>query len=314
MPTEPTPTPQADAYDYDDEGAPRGDRRRDERGQFAPEHPPEIVEIAQTFGLSDATIQTLTPAMLRATIRDMRRREVAEQQHRSRADAVDAAPRPVVPVQRAPEPPAEEDLPFDTTVVDPDIVAFLRQSRKEMREMREKLGQSEERVRQGEARQMHDVIDDAFAAMPDHVAFFGDEAGAELAATDPKMKRRVAVINAAGLAAGDGQRAIKRKIMQAVKDVYPDGVPKPGAKPGKPAPAGRPDPYTQAGANVPEDDERLTEAEWRQAQVERPTRLTPPKEKPGPKRAMRSVDRYLKQNLPDDYEGDGDEKNGFLGE
>lgn len=202
------------------------------------EHSDRLRKFAQDMGFSESEIASTPSERLWTEVRNTH--QILSQERAAGAAFRGTSPPP------AAKPPADE-LEFDHEIevegvrrkataadYDPGLVKVLKENKKRMAELDEKLAKFSEAEGKRTERSRAEVYDAAFEALaPKYAQLFGDKDGEALAGTR-EMKRRIAVLNLAGCNfEKDTASAIKRKITEAAEELYGTIAP---AKPAKPDP------------------------------------------------------------------------------
>lgn len=265
----------------------------------APVHPSYLVNQALELGFDHDDISAMpTEALGRAVYRSFRAREQARSQNvveRVRSDAEVRSP--------APEPEFNIDLGSDLDGYDPNIVKAIKtvgqQSLERVRKLENELGQERAKNKEREQKQAFQILDSAFARLgKEYEPIFGKGTGASLG-DKPEMKRRIAVLNAAGVRLDDiNPHTIVEQIRDAAEML--------SIKPSPATPATDPYAAVNGGAKKP----RISPEEWNAASLARPTAQRGAAEPPGEKKAIENLKRRFAQE--DAGETDSEITDGLL--
>ncbi len=242
----------------------KDERPRNADGTFAPtepeatqpSHPSYLVEAAEEFGFSPEEILQLSTNQLSAQLFRLQR-----QQNNLRVEMERNAAQPAPQAQTTATPP-KDDLGLGelAETIDERFVNVLRRLDKENKELRAGLTEVHETEKRRALVSNADIFDDAFESLgKEYEKHFGTGSGVEMQKADPSYKRRMAVLQQAGLAEHDTPRIKKRKIMATASELF-----------GVAAPAPTKDEYDQIPAPV-NGAKRITKEQWDSAGVARPT-------------------------------------------
>ncbi len=300
-----------------------GERPRDEKGRFlpsqtvtaaavaplnppAPERPPSyLIEAARDFGLTDEEIFAMPPAVLAKTMWQAKRAMDNVRQQLSRQQTVqDGQVRNPEPQQ----PQAPDDLDFEVTEeVHPTIATGLNNLRAQVKAQRDQnksllqeVQQLRSRDQQRELNRAAAIYDAAFQALGlEYEPVLGKGAGRDMDNSSAEYKRRIAVLTEAGAdprVLTPGQ--IKAKVKAAAELLYPRSPAKAAA-----------DAYAEVDPKA-NGKPRISEKEWNEAGLARPTARKVDDEPPSEQKAVRKLQE--KMNQASDVIPDSEELEGFF--
>jgi hypothetical protein len=244
----------------------------------APRHPSYLVEQARDFGWSDAEIDAMPTESLGFAVTRMHKQQRQLRDEMATQRTLTNPP-PQQPRQQqipSPPPPDDFDVNLDEDIVIPEIANAVKKvsaaAKKEINDLKERLARAEGREQERDNRELAEVLDGAFAALPPELRkFFGDKPGRDMTEADKKeWNRRLSILNQTGLNFKQSSRGtINAKVLELATDIYGPavqtaktaenpygdvGVGSPGATNQKPAVPGR-----------------ITQEQWDEAALAAPT-------------------------------------------
>jgi hypothetical protein len=260
-----------------------------------PDLPPALIEQARQF-FTDEEITQFDRSTLESAVRANLRSIIADRDRRDTQRVLEQQPRPPAPPVETEE---EFPLPTEELGYDPNIVGMAKLAKKlheENKELKKQLGGLAEREQQRNARTAGETLDLAFESLGEEWhAIFGKGDATELQGK-PELRRRLAVLRDAGvdLQAVPSLAKLKSMLKAAAETIYPAQVaPKKKDDLGAyGAPAGR-----------PTNGSRVTEEDWRQGSLARPTHRRGAAEPTGEALAVRNLERKMQQA---EQQGDSD--------
>lgn len=270
----------------------------------APKHPDSLVRQAAEFGLDDEQINSLsTPALYRHVNALLRRdREIAQSFATQRTLDTPPAPQP------APAEPEAAD-PLDALVsegFDQRLIDAIKQSKhgsaKQIAALKKELAERDERSAKQAVNDNIRLVDAAFKKLASPL--LGDLSGAELqkAGRQAEFKRRVAVLNAAGIT--DLRQVDRFSIMSQLREAYQTlfgDLPEADAAPG--------DAYSAALSKTPPRGKKFTQEEWNNGASARPSQRNGGPELKGEALAIKNLTERFREQ--DARRADADELEGI---
>ena len=295
------------AADTDPAPPPAQDRPRNPDGTFAkiPKHEAFLVQQAEEYGYSSEDIDEMSPAALRRVITQHRnhQRLLTEQFTKQYSLDQNKVRQPV----EAPKPPEEDtiDLGLDENQYDPQLIQAMKKlagaRNAEIKELRQKLDERDQRDQQREGLRLESIIDNAFSSLGDKFEkVFGRGAGRDVSQNDQAgYRRRLAVLRDAQINAQNMTPAqIKAKIRDSVELMFP----------------GTAEAYAevtqQGGPNGPASAPRITPEQWANGAVAKPTQRRGEEPK-GDAKAIKNLTARMKE--ASEVMPDSEEMDGFLG-
>lgn len=306
-PETPTEVPPSDAAAVADSVPSSQDRPRNPDGTFAkiPKHEAFLVQQAEEYGYSPEDIDEMSPAALRRVITQHRnhQRLLTEQFTKQYSLDQNKVRQPV----EAPKPPEEDaiDLGLDEAQYDPQLIQAMKKlagaRNAEIKELRQKLDERDQRDQQREGLRLESIIDNAFSSMGDKFEkVFGRGAGRDVSQNDQAgYRRRLAVLRDAQINAQNMTPAqIKAKIRDSIELMFPGTA--------------------EAYAEVTQDKKvtngtlspRITPEQWSEGSVARPTQRRGEEPK-GDAKAIKNLTARMKE--ASEVMPDSEEMDGFLG-
>lgn len=279
-------------------------RPRNPDGTFArpaPVHPQYLKDQALEFGFSEADLAEMPTDALHRTVLQMAKNRLAFRSQQDTARTVQGdGPRVDPPPQ--PE-PAPDDLGLDESQYDPGLVGILKKQAKELAELRKVKGVVDslnERETKRETSRAGDLLDSHFEALgPEYERIFGAGPAGELADADA-MKRRIFVLQEAGVNLSNVTPKSLAKIKAVAEKIY---MPPEAAK--------APDPYAPAekapAANGAKP--RVSPEDWAKASLAKPTQRSGASEPKGEALAKANLAQRFRE---EDRVGDADIAEGLL--
>lgn len=278
----------------------------------APKHPAYLVKQAQDHGYTDEEINEMSPGVLGKTVHQMMQQQLSFRDEMLRARQVSEGE------VRAPQPPAEEDIVLDfgadeegrpLTEKDfgPGIVramkAQARLQRAETKKLQEALSERDKRDEQRDQQRAASIYDAAFASLgADYEHIVGKGPGRDMGdAQKAEYRRRIAILTEAQADPRQLTVAqVKARVKSAADLLFPPVRHEPYAEVGKPTPAKALPPN-----GVPAKP-RITEQEWEDAALSRPTARKGDDLPNGEAKAVRNLTARMNQEvIPDSEELDG---------
>jgi hypothetical protein len=166
-----------------------------------PTHPAGLAALALDLGFEQDDIDNMTTDSLARSIRRVRSQMERTAQQFAHARDMDRAAVKQLP----PEQPEVFDVGLNPEEYDPKLIAALQQihgtSAKRIKDLEARLAASEQRSTQTRLQSARDAIDAGFAKMgPKYEKFVGKGSVSSLGKDSAEIKRRLAVINASGIA------------------------------------------------------------------------------------------------------------------
>lgn len=275
-----------------------------------PAHSPRLVRLAQTYGISQADIDSLTSEELMAEIGYEQERIKVEQARKAAEPPPVAAPKPAAAAEV--DPLEEIEQMVKDGAITEQVARVMRAPLKENKALKEKLAKLddfEQREQTRAARTLDDALNSAFAELGEKYGkFFGAGDLNDLKQGSDEYNRRLLMVRSAGLETTDSERTIKKKLAAIVKLTYGEGseaaAPKPAV--GAQTPAGT------AAASAPRKKTR--DEEWREAELARPSARNGATEPKGPHGAKLKVAEIMKERgLEPGYIGTADDDSDLPG-
>lgn len=305
----PAPAPTPPANEYDIEELPLAEETALEPEPAKPASPKKIEhsanDLAEAFdyGFPTEQVSKLSPEELKIELRATRKWLVAERQRALAEDTRTEGrrPAPKEPDPAAVKPLAEQDL-TEEEGFDPRIVAL----QKELRSLKQKQGDVEQKVNRREQASRDEMLDDAFAALgPGYEKLFGTGGAADLveAKQNRELGRRATVYREAKILETDTPKQIAKKIKFTAEFLF-DAAQPAAAAPDKPGSI-----YDRIGTQtqVPDTvagtqrdlpprgpDGKFTTEQWNQAGLARPSNRNEAATPPGRKKAMENLAENLR--------------------
>jgi hypothetical protein len=284
--------------------SPADERPRNPDGTFArtaPLHPQYLKDQALEFGFSEDDLAEMPTEALHRTVLQMAKNRLAFRSQQDAARTVQGdGPKPEPPP--APE-PAPDDLGLDENLYDPGLIGILKKQAKELAELRKVKGVVDnlsERETKRETSRAADLLDGHFEALgPEFKRIFGDGPAGELTDADA-MKRRIAVLNEAGINLSNVTTKSLAKIKAAAELLYK-----------APAEAKAPEPYADAGkaSGANGATPRVSPEDWAKAGLAKPTQRAGAAEPKGEELAKANLAKRFRE---EDQVGDADIADGLL--
>lgn len=267
-------------------------------------HPDHLVRQAIEFGLEESDLADMTTPTLYKTVNQflVQERRIASSFAKQRDLEGARVPQPA---PAAATPPAEEEFDFgvDLNDFDPRLVAALKKaavgSKEEVKALRAALAEKEQREVSREMAGNVELLDAAFAKLANPM--LGQGTGATLAADPAKQaefKRRIAILNACGI--NDLRQVNRLTIMKQLREA--NELLFGAATPAAPAA----DPYGAALNGKPKP--RISEQDWENGTVARPTQRNGSPELKGEALAIKNLTekmRDMESQRTDDAELEG---------
>lgn len=275
-----------------------------------PAHSPRLVRLAQTYGISQADIDSLTSEELMAEIGYEQERIKVEQSRKVAEPPPAAAPKPAAAAEV--DPLEEIEQMVKDGAITEQVARVMRAPLKEAKALKEKLArldELEEREKVRAGRTIDDALNDVFSQVSDRYGkYFGIGDVSDLKDGSDERNRRILVVRSAGLQPTDSEREIKKKVMAVIRLTYGEGseaaAPKPSV--GAQTPAGT------AAASAPRKKTR--DEEWREAELARPSARNGATEPKGPHGAKLKVAEIMKERgLEPGYIGTADDDSDLPG-
>jgi len=313
LPLEPTPEPTEATSTLQAGAEPAAASAQSAAPVPQSKHPSYLLQQAREFNLDDEEIEGMSTNVLGKVVHRLMREQLA---FRAELDKE----RTLVHGQvRTPPPeakPEEEDFDIDFGVdpetgrkmtaadFNPNLVhafkSLTRQQRAENKRLQEELSKRDQRDQQRDEVRAAAIYDSAFAALgPDYEPIFGKAAGRDMDPNSPEFRRRILVLTEAQ--ADPRQHTVaqaRARIKKAAELIAPvkanpnpyAEVPKKG-EPAKPTNGVKP---------------RISEEEWNEGGLARPTARKVDDEPPGEAKAVRNLAAKMdKEVIPDSEELDG---------
>lgn len=239
-----------------------------------PKHNEDLVELALEFGATEAEIEQVSPARLKAWVREQ------------------AAGRRAPPEPKTAEPKADDAIEFEfdgkkhsikADDLDPSVVALFRHFQVQNKTLTEQVQAQVKFHQQARAAAVWDAVDEAFAGLDK--AVFGDGGRDTLDPKSAEYERRKLVVQAAGIELTDTPAQVRKKLAAKAALFGPPPAPKADAKPeskAEPDHADRGDGRNEKGQFVPDADARQEMKRWDDAALPPPTASR----EPGPGRKL----------------------------
>lgn len=266
------------------DGVPR-EQQRNADGTFkkpddAPAHPAYLTELAKSFGFDDDDMKAMSSEALGRAITRAQKRD-AEWNQRLQSQR----PQSQQPVKPA-EPEPEIDFGINPEEHDEKVVSAFNKAKslhtetqKELRDLRKKLAENEERERARSQQQAIQIADDAFEALgPEYEEYFGKGSLADIQSNPTILRRRVLALQETGL---DVSVASGKQLLNKLKKVADEVL---GVKPKAKDPEPEPEPRNG----------RPTRRDWDRGGTAVPTQRSNAEEPKGYDRAVRNAERRAK--------------------
>lgn len=238
-----------------------------------PRHNEELVELALEFGATEAEIEQVTPARLKAWVRG----QIAE--------------------RRGARPEPKKDEPKDDVIEfeldgkkqslkaddwDPNVVALLRSMQAQNKALAEKFEAQEKAHQQSQAAALWESVEDGFESLD--AAIFGKGRYADLDQKSIEFQRRAMLYSAAGIQPTDTPKQVKAKLAAKAVLFGASPAPSPKVEPEKAEPdhEDRGDGRNAKGQFVPDAEAQKELKRWDDAALPPPT----PSREPGPDRKL----------------------------
>lgn len=284
-----------------------------EDGPAAHKHSKQTLRLAKDLDLPQSEIDGNSPEVLDKLVYHLSRKQAELDREHSRQTlaqrSASTAPDP------KPSAPVEEDLGFDTSEYDENLIRFMRQMKKENQELKEQIGKLTGHLVEKEETTNAARIDRFFASR-NNDARYGAGAAQQMDVASQAFRRRMAVLNEARQLAGDKATPdqIIAKLPEAERNIYGDSEPQPSRQPvqrTEQAPAQRNGTGpVQHGRAVSSFGNGFTPDEWNEGGLRRPTQRGHGPQEPGEAKALATAERILAER---NGGGDGEtDINSFL--
>ncbi len=307
-----------------------------------PKHSPRSLRLAREYGISDGELAKLSPEDLEDRLEGISRQLLADNRAFHREQVIRGNNQ--TPKEQAPLPPPKPkdeiedilgELADPEKGLDPRVVKLFRHlnakgQAPDLSELQETVKILKETETKRQQSHMADVLDAGFSELGETYAkLVGVESGLDLDPQGPQMKKRLAIIQAAGITQEDTPRKIKAKIKASAEALYGDVLPTqaPAQQPNTPADPyasamngshtgnprmSQPAPTKQAPPKDPSTGRFVSKEDWEQAATARPTHREFEEPK-GVRRAEKAVGRVLAEQDggSDGYSADQDILNLF---
>lgn len=250
------------------------------------DHPDFLVEEALEFGLSEEDMAGMTTAALGRTLRTYRNQINKERQAQAHERTVQQA-EVRAPKEKDPEQELIEELGEGVKDYDDSARGIFRKLLERTKAAEAKAKAVEDRDTVREQSRAADILDDAFESLGSKWAkHFGDKPMGSLG-DSPEAKRRIAALRYAGLNLQNADRTTKRKLAEAVAELYPD---QPEAE------EAAEDPYAEASKSVKSKAKPAVSKEaWVGGAVNRPTQRRGAREPNGEEKAIQNLERKFRE-------------------
>lgn len=177
-----------------------------------PKYSSRTLREARDLGLEDSYIQSVSPDALEEVV-----------YHLNRQARQKPADKPVAPVEEAIDWGVDDEgKPMTEKQYAPAVVRLVKQQHakdKELKELKDEIQATRQREAATQADRNSAVIDAAFTALgAGYAKHFGTESGSAMTADKPEMKKRIAILRAAGITLATVDPAkINGQIKEAVE-------------------------------------------------------------------------------------------------